>query len=81
MVTFKEAYDIVLSHVRHMPSERVDIKRSLGRILAESVISDLDMPPFNKSAMDGYACRVEDVDKELEMIEIIQAGVIPQKNC
>jgi molybdopterin molybdotransferase len=79
LITFKEAYDIVLEHARLLSAERVDIKKSCNRILATNVISDIDMPPFNKSAMDGYACRNIDKNNILELIEIIPAGMIPQK--
>jgi molybdopterin molybdotransferase len=79
MITFKEAYDIVMNHARILPTEKIDIKDSLNRILAEDVSSDIDMPPFDKSAMDGYACNAEDVDKELDLIEIIPAGIVPEK--
>jgi molybdopterin molybdotransferase len=48
-------------------------------VLAEDIISDMDMPPFDKSAMDGFACRFEDIGNELEVIETIVAGQIPQK--
>ena len=78
MITFKEAYNIVLCHVPLLSTERVDIKESYRRILAQDVISDIDMPPFDKSAMDGYACKAEDSHKKLELIEIIPAGVLPQ---
>ena len=79
MIHFSEAYDIVMSFVRKTGEERVDISDSLNRILAQDVVSDLDMPPFDKSAMDGYACRAEDLEHELNIIEIIQAGYVPEK--
>ncbi|HKL66957.1 MAG TPA: hypothetical protein VJ877_03620, partial [Bacteroidales bacterium] len=48
---------------------------SLGRYLAEDIESDIDMPPFNKTAVDGYACRKADLDRELLINEVIPAGV------
>jgi molybdopterin molybdotransferase len=50
-----------------------------NRILAEDVTSDVDMPPFDKSAMDGYACRKADLANELLIIEDIPAGTVPTK--
>ena len=47
----------------------------MNRVLREDVVSDIDMPPFNKSAMDGYACRRDDIANELEVVEIIQGGL------
>ena len=60
-------------------SEKVDLKESMNRVLREDVVSDIDMPPFNKSAMDGYACRRDDIANELEVVEIIRAGYEPQR--
>jgi molybdopterin molybdotransferase len=62
-----------------LASERVDLANALGRVLAEDVHSDMDMPPFNKSAMDGYACRRQDLNQSLLMVEEIPAGYMPQK--
>ena len=38
----------------------------------------MDMPPFDKSAMDGYACRAEDARSVLEVVEVIPAGYQPR---
>ena len=78
MLPFEKALKIVLGSVQQLGSERVDIAHVVNRILAEDVTSDTDMPPFNKSAMDGYACRREDLANELTIIETIQAGASPR---
>ncbi|MHB9027448.1 MAG: molybdopterin molybdotransferase MoeA [Candidatus Latescibacterota bacterium] len=80
MIPFEEAFDIVMQSVRKTGSERVDFTSSLNRVLAEDVRSDLDMPPFDKSAMDGYACRREDLEGTLRVVEIIPAGQPPRKS-
>ena len=59
--------------------EQVDINSSLGRVLAEDVVSDLNMPPFDRAAVDGFACRREDLEKELTILETIPAGKPPVK--
>ncbi|MBU4198725.1 MAG: molybdopterin molybdotransferase MoeA [Verrucomicrobia bacterium] len=79
MITFEEAYEIVIRSARQIGSEQVELNHALRRILAEDVRSDLEMPPFNKSAMDGYACRRKDLDRELAVIETVAAGRIPTK--
>ncbi len=79
MILFEKAYNIVMNSARSIDKERVAINDSLHRILSEDIFSDIEMPPFNKSAMDGYACRKEDFKNELKVIEIIPAGKIPQK--
>lgn len=79
MIPFWQAFDIVMGSARPLDAEEVDIGDVLNRILAEDVRSDVDMPPFNKSAMDGYACRREDLANELTVVETIQAGAIPTR--
>ncbi|MBU8893330.1 MAG: molybdopterin molybdotransferase MoeA [Bacteroidales bacterium] len=79
MIKIEEAYKIVLNNSYQLETERVHFTDSLGRILAEDVKSDIEMPPFDKSAMDGYACRKQDVKNTLEIIEIIPAGKTPEK--
>ncbi|MDX9697703.1 MAG: molybdopterin molybdotransferase MoeA [Bacteroidales bacterium] len=79
MITIEKAYQIVLERAFLMDSEKINFIDSVGRILAEDVTSDMDMPPFDKSAMDGYACRRTDIENTLEIIEVIPAGKTPQK--
>ncbi len=77
MISFEEALSIIASDVLTKDTERVDFRESLHRVLAEDVYSDVDMPPFDKAAMDGYACRRQDLDGELAMLEVIAAGDVP----
>ncbi len=79
MISFEKAFEIIMNSAFTMGKESVELARSLHRVLAEDIKSDMDMPPFNKSAMDGYACRREDIHEVLNVIEIIQAGYRPQK--
>ncbi|NTW33290.1 MAG: molybdopterin molybdotransferase MoeA [Bacteroidetes bacterium] len=79
MTTFEEAYNIVIESAKPLETENAPIESALNRVLASDVYSDMDMPPFNKSAMDGYACRREDLANELEVLEIIAAGEMPRE--
>lgn len=79
MITIEKAYDLVLKSSYQLETEKVSFTDSLGRILAEDITSDIEMPPFDKSAMDGYACRSEDLKNPLEIIETIPAGKTPEK--
>jgi molybdopterin molybdotransferase len=79
MLEYKTALDLILSTAQSLPAEKVELQKSLKRILAEDVFHDMDMPPFHKSAMDGFACRREDLHNELEIIETIYAGKLPEK--
>lgn len=79
MVTLDFAISKVLEHTKaSMPTEKVPLWNSLGRVLAVDITSDINMPPFNKSAVDGYACRKDDLDQTLSVIEVIPAGQMPQ---
>ncbi len=79
MITFEEAHNIVLTSARLKGTETVLLESAAGRVLAADIHSDMDMPPFNKSAVDGFACRFEDLDDPLTIIEEIPAGKAPQK--
>lgn len=80
MVTLEQALDKLRSITITPKTIEVPLSESNGLVLAEDVFSDVDMPPFNKSAMDGYACRKEDLDKELKVIDYIPAGRLPNKS-
>jgi molybdopterin molybdotransferase len=79
MIRFEEAYKIVSESAKQLTSEKVKLEDSLYRILAVDVISDMNMPPFDKSAVDGFACKMSDLKNPLEVIETIAAGNLPQK--
>ncbi|EKD50861.1 MAG: Molybdopterin biosynthesis protein MoeA, partial [uncultured bacterium] len=78
---FEQAFATMMALARQLPTEQIPLDRSCGRILGTDVFADTDMPPFNKSAMDGFACRRTDlfVGAHLEIIEEIPAGAFPQK--
>ena len=79
MIRFEEALKIVIENAPALRGERVDILASSGRVLLENVCSDINMPPFNRSAVDGFACRRGDLGQELTVIETIRAGQAPEK--
>jgi molybdopterin molybdotransferase len=82
MLTVAEATAIVLQRARPLAVETTPLAEALGRVLAEDVASDLDMPPFDKAMMDGYTVRCDDVnsgESTLEVIEEITAGKTPQR--
>jgi molybdopterin molybdotransferase len=79
MITYEEAMQIVLKFAYQFENETVPLLESGGRLLGEDVFSDLNMPPFNRSAVDGFACRKEDIGQPLEIIETVRAGLFPLK--
>ena len=60
MISVDEALEYVLKHFEPLEPEEVEILDALDRVLAEDVYSDMDIPPFDNSAMDGYAVRAAD---------------------
>lgn len=79
MILFDEAIEILNKCAVPLSSEKIRLEDCLGRVLSADVFSDMDMPPFDKSAVDGYACRRADLEKELKVLETIPAGKIPEK--
>ena len=76
-----EAQVAVLQHAAPGGSEDVGIEQSLGRVLAEDVRANRDLPPYDVSAMDGFALRSADLTAGLTsfaVIEDIRAGDMPR---
>ncbi len=61
MIPVEEALEIVLRETRRVESEEILLEDAPGRVLSRDVRSDMDMPPFDRAAMDGYAVRAADV--------------------
>lgn len=80
MITFEEALEVSLNQAIMFGVESISFEEAAGRVLAENIVSDMDIPPFDKSAMDGFACRRQDLDHPLEVIEVIRAGIAPLKS-
>jgi len=77
-----KAQQCVLESVVVLGAESVKLEHSLGRVLAEDVRANRDLPPYDVSSMDGYALRSADlknVPATLAIIEDIRAGDMPDK--
>ena len=79
MGKFDEIQGIISTLPPDFQTEEIDLNLAFNRILQEDIFADADMPPFNKSAMDGYACHYEDIANDLEVLETLQAGMIATK--
>jgi molybdopterin molybdotransferase len=73
LITVDEARERVLAAVRPLGGEPVRVDDALGRVLAEDVVSELTLPPFDSSAMDGFAV-VAGPAGELPVVGESQAG-------
>jgi molybdopterin molybdotransferase len=81
MIPVEKALEIVLAEADPLPDEEVAFEDALSRVLAEDVLSDTDLPPFDRAAMDGYALRAADAARApvaLEVIGEVRAGQWPR---
>lgn len=89
-LSFQEAVDKVLSMATTVAqTEEVALLAAAGRVLATPIVSPINIPPFNNSAMDGYAIRLADVTAENTVLPLAGKslaghpfqGVMPQGHC
>jgi len=71
MIPIADAISIVLEHSPKLKVESVALNDVLGRVLAEDIIADSDLPPFDRAQMDGYAVRAEDVANTPARLRIV----------
>ena len=86
MISVEQALDKVLSSIGVLGEEERPILECLGQVLAEDIYSDIDVPPQDNSALDGYAVRAADIKgaskqnpRILQVIDMIAAGDNLQK--
>ncbi|MFW6375885.1 MAG: gephyrin-like molybdotransferase Glp [Thermoplasmatota archaeon] len=87
LITYDEALDSVLNEVSSVDrTEMIPITETSGRVLSEDQISSIDVPPFDRAAMDGFAVRAKDTygagkfdPINLEILENVHAGENPTK--
>lgn len=77
--------EMVLSSVKQLEPETVPFDSASGRVLAEDIVSGVDVPPFDRSAVDGYAVRASDTfgvtqtrPKKLRMMGAVKMGSVPK---
>ncbi len=79
MLDFSTAFAKLISAVPQPVLESAPLDQSLGRVLADEVYADQDIPPFHKSFVDGYALRAQDVSSApmvLRTVGLQEAGLI-----
>src|SRR5213083_1505398 len=82
MLSVEEALEQILSRVRPLGTELVELTAALGRVLAEPVVSRRELPPWPNSSMDGYAIRAADTrasGAKLVVVGRIIAGSMPAR--
>ena len=85
-ISLEQALDILKDYITPGKTERKSLEECLGLVLAEDVMAQLDMPPFSRSAQDGYAFRSKDSESaskeqsvRLKVTGKIYAGDFPKK--
>lgn len=86
LTSLQETKQIISNTVKRISNERVDLDKALFRVLAENIVSDIDVPHFEKSAMDGFAVIASDTfwasdtnPKRLRIIDKVSAGTASKK--
>lgn len=73
MIQVEQALSIIAENSTKMPVQKIDARKALGYVLAETVYSPINMPPFRQSAMDGYAF-IHSEKHQYDVVSISQAG-------
>jgi molybdopterin molybdotransferase len=83
VISVEQALEKILGHIEVLDVEESPILSCLGQVLAEDVFSDINIPPLDNSAMDGYAVRAADTrgasgksPRILRVIDTVTAGSI-----
>jgi putative molybdopterin biosynthesis protein len=79
LISLDEAISVVLSHVPRTEASSVPLQHALGCVLAEKVISNINVPGFNRASMDGYAVQARDTldSREDRPVSLKLVGSIP----
>lgn len=80
LLSVEQAVRQILAQIQPLPAEKVHLTVAFGRILAEDIYSDIDLPPFPNSSMDGYAIKADDLKQTpltLPVVMDIPAGFFP----
>ena len=79
MIEVEQAIELIETNAAASETERSDIKKALGYVSMQNVLSPINMPPFNQSAMDGYAIHFDDSISSYLIIGEIPAGKNPSQ--
>jgi molybdopterin molybdotransferase len=83
MLRVEEALERILAEITRLAPEQAPLSEATGRVLAQSIASKEEVPPFANSAMDGYALRSSDTQgatprepRRLRLVGVVQAGQV-----
>ena len=75
-ISREEAWERIAAHASALPAVELALAEAVGRILAADAVSPIDIPGFDRSAMDGYAVRAADVPGTLKLVGEVAAGAV-----
>ncbi|MBA2737825.1 MAG: molybdopterin molybdotransferase MoeA [Pyrinomonadaceae bacterium] len=75
MISISEALKVIKHEIVALESETVDLSESVGRVLAQTIKADMDLPPFDRSQMDGFAVKTSDVKNAPVKLKIIGVSI------
>lgn len=75
MIPISDALKIIEKRIPKLPTEKVELADAVGRVLAEKIYADMDLPPFDRSQMDGFAVRAKDVRSAPVRLKIVGESV------
>ncbi|MDQ7067281.1 MAG: hypothetical protein Q9M40_04435 [Sulfurimonas sp.] len=73
-ITVEKALELIYTNVKKTSLQILPIEECLGYVLAQDIIAKHNLPPFDNSAMDGYAVKIEDSGKSVKVEATIFAG-------
>ncbi len=82
MTSYTAARGLLIAQARSFGNERIGLDEAYGRVLSEAIRADRDYPPFDRSSVDGYAIRYQDIGggiRHFSIIETIYAGAAGER--
>ncbi len=73
-VTIEKAFELIYTNIKPKSHKIIPLEEALGYVLAEDIYATHNLPPYDNSAMDGYAVKVEDSNKTVKVVCTIFAG-------
>jgi molybdopterin molybdotransferase len=71
MIDYQKARELLMAETHSFGKERIGLDAADGRVLSENILADRDYPPFDRSSVDGYALRWDDLQQGIRQFDII----------
>ncbi len=78
MIFLAQARALIAENISPLPPQTTALEMAFGRVLREEVCADVDLPAFDRSAMDGYAIEINDDSEKFRIVGEIQPGIEPK---